>query len=90
LGSQRFDEPQKGYTFVAVSGVGCGMREWAILLLVAAMSLPAQAAKSVSVEQLEQLLAQNQGKPDARVAQQLSDLELSERVSEVRMVRWEA
>ena len=66
------------------------MRKWATLFLMAAMAPRAEAAKSVSVEQLEQLLAQNQGKSDARVAQQLSELELSERVSEARMVRWEA
>ena len=66
------------------------MRKWAICLLLSAIALPATAAKSVSVEQLEQLLAQNQGKSDAHVAQQLADLELTERVSPVRMARWEA
>jgi hypothetical protein len=65
------------------------MRRWLTLLLLAGMTLPALAAKSLSIEQLEQLLAANQGKPDAHVAQQLADVELTERVSPDRLAKWE-
>lgn len=65
------------------------MRRWAIVLLLAAAAIPAMAAKTVSVEQLEQLLDILQGKPDAHVAQQLSDLELAERISPERLAKLE-
>jgi len=44
----------------------------------------------LSVEQLEQMLDTLHGKPDAKVAQQLSEVELEERVSPARLARWEA
>ena len=65
------------------------MRKWPALLLLAGMAWPAMAAKSVSVEQLDQILAANQGKADAHVAQQLADLELIERVGTERLAKWE-
>ena len=65
------------------------MRKWAILLLVAGTAWPAMAAKSLSVEQFEQMLDTLHGKPDAKVAQQLSEVELEERVSPARLARWE-
>lgn len=65
------------------------MRRFPVLLLLAVMAWPVWAAKSLSVEELDLLLANNQGKPDARVAQQLAEVELSERVSGVRLAKWE-
>lgn len=65
------------------------MAKWAAWLLLAGMAWPAWAAKSLSVEELDLLLANNQGKPDAHVAQQLADVELAERVSPERLARWE-
>jgi hypothetical protein len=65
------------------------MRKWAVLLLLAGWAGPAMAAKSVSVGQLEQLLDTLRGKSDGKVAQELSDLELTERVSPVRLAHWE-
>src|SRR5580704_7125865 len=61
-----------------------------LLFLLAGTAVPAFAAKRVTVEQLEQLLAADRGKPDAKLAQQLSDLELTERLSAARLLRWEA
>jgi hypothetical protein len=65
------------------------MVKWAIVLLLAATAWPALAAKSLSVEQLEQLLAANQNKADAHVAAQLAEVELTERVSPERLAKWE-
>jgi hypothetical protein len=71
-------------------GMGArAMGKWMTMLLLAGMALPAMAAKSLSVEQLEQLLAANQGKADAHVAQQLAEVELMERVSPERLAKWE-
>ncbi len=57
------------------------MRRLAVLILVAGMTLPALASKRITVAQLEQVLTTARGKPDAEVAQQISDLELTERLS---------
>jgi hypothetical protein len=65
------------------------MRRWAVLLLVAGVAWPAWAAKTISVQQLEDLLASLHDKPDGKVAQQLSDLQVTERISFVRLARWE-
>jgi hypothetical protein len=65
------------------------MGKWAAWLLLAGMAWPAWAAKSLSVEELDLLLATNQGKPDAHVAQQLAEVELTERVSPERLAKWE-
>lgn len=61
-----------------------------LVWLLSASAVPALAAKAVTVEQLEQLLAANHGKPDAKVAQQLAAVELTERLSAVRLSRWES
>ena len=44
-----------------------------------------QSFKRITVEQLEQVLAAAHGKPDAEVAQELSVLELTERLSTIRL-----
>jgi VWFA-related protein len=67
------------------------MRKLALLLLLAGIALPpAVAARNITVEQLEQVLAAAHGKLDAKVAQQLSGLELTERLSAAKLSRWEA
>ena len=65
------------------------MKKWALFLALACLAGSARAAKVLSVEQLEQWLAANRGKSDAHIAQQLSQMDLSERVSPVRLARWE-
>ncbi|MGB0082997.1 MAG: hypothetical protein WBP90_15840 [Terracidiphilus sp.] len=77
------------YTCAAVRMGGCAMRKWAILLFLAGSAWPALAARSVTVGQLEQLLDTLHGKSDGKVAQELSDLELTERVSPIRLAHWE-
>src|ERR1035437_837759 len=66
------------------------MRKLVLLLLLTGTALSAFAARRVTVEQLERLLAAAHGKPDAKVAQQLSNLELTERLSAASLSRWEA
>jgi len=71
------------------------MRTALLVWLVAMLALPAIAgtertAARVSVAQLEQTLSAARGEPDRRVAQELSDLELTERLSELRRVRLDA
>ncbi len=61
-----------------------------LFLLLVGIALPAFAAKPVTVTQLEQVLVAAQGQPDTKVAEQLSELELTERLSEARRLRWEA
>lgn len=65
------------------------MVKWATLLLLAGTAWPAMAAKSLSVAELEQILAADHGKADGHVAQQLSEVELTERVSPARLAQWE-
>jgi hypothetical protein len=65
------------------------MRKWAVVLLLAVSAWPAMAAKSVTVGQLGQLLDSLRGKSDGKVAQELSDLELTERVSLAQLAHWE-
>lgn len=48
------------------------------------------ADKTMSIEQMEQLLIKLHGKPDGKVAGELEDEQLTERVSPARLARWEA
>ena len=66
------------------------MPKFLLALLLAGTALPAFAAKRVTVEELEQVLAASHGKQDAKLAQQLSELELTERLSGARFSRLEA
>src|SRR5271168_2373407 len=68
----------------------CETRRLTVLLLLAGSALPCAAAKPVTVEQLEQILATNHNETDAKVAAQLSDLVLIERLSAVRLSSCEA
>jgi hypothetical protein len=62
------------------------MRILAIWVLLGSIALQASAsAVRVNVEQIEQTLIANQGKSDAQIAEELSGLELTQRLSEVRL-----
>ena len=66
------------------------MRKLALLLILVGMSLSAFAARRVTVEQLQQVLASAPAKPDEEVARQLSGLQLTERASSARLTQWKA
>src|SRR5579871_1745847 len=66
------------------------MRKLPLILLLVGSAISAFASRRVTVEQLEQVLAATHGKPDAEVARQLSDLELTERLSSVKLSHLEA
>jgi len=63
------------------------MWKWALLLLLAGAAWPAMA-KTMSIEQVEQYLLKLHGQPDAKVAQEIGDVEITERVSTARLARW--
>ena len=65
------------------------MLKFLLALLLAGTALSAFAAKRVTVEELEQVLAASHGKQDAKLARQLSELELTERLSGARFSRLE-
>jgi hypothetical protein len=62
-----------------------GVRGLALLLLPAAMAISAAAADKVTVQQLEQAVAAAQAKPDKDAAQQIGELELTERLTTARL-----
>jgi VWFA-related protein len=64
------------------------VRKLAVLALLG-FSLPAFASKTISVAELEQKLSSSRGRPDVEVAQQLSDFELTERLSTATLARLE-
>src|ERR1019366_3917330 len=66
------------------------MRNFALLLFVFGFALPAFSAKRITVEQLERALATGHGKPDVEIARQLSDLQLTERLSAAKLSQWKA
>lgn len=66
------------------------VRKWLLLTLLMGAALPAMAAKIMSIDQMEQLLIKLHGKPDGKVAGELEDAQLTERVSPARLARWEA
>jgi hypothetical protein len=66
------------------------MRKLTFLLLLVAAVSPAFAANPVTVEMVDQLLIYAHGKSDAKVADELFDLELTERVSPAMLERWNA
>lgn len=65
------------------------MRKWVVVWLLTVSAGPAMAAKSVTVGQVDQLLDALRGKSDGKVAQEVSDLELTERVSPTLLAHWE-
>ena len=66
------------------------MRTLALLLAFAGLMLPAFGAKRVTVDELQQTLAAAHGLPDAVIAQKVSDLELTERLSGAQLDRLES
>jgi|GEM_PF-1781356 len=66
------------------------MRKWVIILILLGIACPAMADKTLSIEQMEQLLIKLHGKPDGKVAGELEDLRVTERVNPARLARWEA
>ena len=66
------------------------MRKLATMFLLAVLALPAFAANQVTVNDLEQAVAAAHGKSDKEVAQRLADLELTQRLSTVRLERLQA
>jgi hypothetical protein len=67
----------------------CTTGKLSILLCLAGTVPQVFAAKPVTVAKLEQELAYAHGQPDTKVAEQLFDLALTERVSAARLARWE-
>lgn len=65
------------------------MRKWVTLLFLVGTAWPAMVEKSVSIQQLEQMLFADHGKSDEKVAERLSDVTLTERVSPIRLAKWE-
>ncbi len=66
------------------------MRKLVIILFFLGTAWPATADKALSIDQMEQLLTKLHGKPDGKVAGDLEDVQLAERVSPARLARWEA
>lgn len=66
------------------------MRKCLIVLLLVGRALPALAAKTMTVEQVEQLLARFHDKPDGKVAHELEEVQLTERAGPARLARWQA
>ncbi len=66
------------------------MRRCALLVLLAAIVLPASAAKRVTVDQLDQTVAAFHGKPDAETARHLIDIELTQRPGPATLSRWKS
>lgn len=59
------------------------------LLIPLGKPLPAFAAKTLSIASMEQLLQTLRGKPDGKIAGELDDVQLTERVSADTLARWE-
>lgn len=66
------------------------MRKPALLILLLGMTAQAFAAKRVTADQLDQAVSAARGKADAKVAQQIYELELTDRLSIARLARDEA
>jgi VWFA-related protein len=62
----------------------------ALFAIALAVSLPVGAARQVTVEQLERILADSQNLPDSDLAEKLSELRLTERLTSARLARWRA
>jgi hypothetical protein len=60
------------------------------LLVLSAMATPAFAAKLLTIDQMEDLLGRLHGKSDSKVASDLDEVQLTERVTPSRLARWES
>lgn len=63
-------------------------RKVALLLWLFGIALPGLAATSISVANLEQLLATTPHQPDGQLAKKLSALELTQRLNSARLSHW--
>jgi hypothetical protein len=61
-----------------------------LLVVIFASALPVLAYEPATIAQLEQILAAGHGKPDKALAKQLGDLELTERLSTLRLNKLQA
>jgi VWFA-related protein len=66
------------------------IRTWPVLVLVLGMTLPGAAVERVTVAQLETILANAQSTHDSDLAEQLSTLQLTERLTSPHLARWRA
>ena len=66
------------------------IRKWGWIAIVLGMVLPVCSAERVTVAQLEGILALSQSLPDADLAAKLSGLQLTERLSYLRLAHWRA
>ena len=66
------------------------MRNLALFFFLLQVASPVAAARRVTIGQLEQILTAARGTTDAKLAHQLSDLELSERLNSARAARLSA
>jgi VWFA-related protein len=66
------------------------MRKLVLVWLIAQFTLSAFAGKRVTVAQLERLVASDHAKSDAKIAQHLYDLELTERLTAAKLTALEA
>jgi hypothetical protein len=66
------------------------MWKLAFILLLAETAMPAIAARHVTVAQLERVIARERDKPDAKAAQHLAGMELTERLGDAQFSRWES
>ena len=57
----------------------------ALFAIALSVSLPAKAAQLVTVERLERILTESQGLPDNELANRLSELRLTERLTSARL-----
>jgi VWFA-related protein len=65
-------------------------RTCALFAIALAMALPVNAAQRVTVEQLERILTEAKSMLDNDLAEKLSDLRLTERLTSARLARWRA
>jgi VWFA-related protein len=65
-------------------------RTCALFAIALTTALAAHAAQRVTVEQLERILTEAQTLPDGDLADKLSDLRLTERLTSARLARWRA
>lgn len=64
------------------------MTRFAILLVLVGFGEMALAATPATVDEVEQLLAASHGQSDSALAKKLSDLELTERATTIRLLNW--
>jgi hypothetical protein len=90
LASRPYSRSGDRRCYLRVKSELAGGRGLALLLLPAAMALPAWPAQRVTVQQLENAVAADRAKADKDAAQQLSGMELAERLTTARLEKLKA